>query len=84
MPRAWPPLTVAEIADCLRALDCTMDRQQSSHQVWVHRQSGRIGVLDTKWNAVSGPTLKHLVSEQLGFSREVFYRATTRSARKIR
>lgn len=84
MPRAWPPLTVAEIAACLGALDCVLDRQESTHQVWVHRQSGRIGVLDTKWKPVSGALIKHLVVEQLGLSREVFYGATARSARKIR
>lgn len=84
MPKAWPPLTADEIGECLRALGCVQERTRSTHQTWVHPRTRRIGVVDVKWNPVSGPTLKHLVVDQLGFSREQFYGATSRAAKKLR
>ena len=74
---------VRRIEDCLRALGCELDRREASHQVWVDPTRRRVGVDDVKWNPVSGPTLKHLFEEQLGLTREQFYRATKRTGKKI-
>lgn len=83
MPRRWPPLTAREIADCLKALGCQLDRKEATHEIWIHPKSHRIGVVDVKWKPVSSETLKHLVEEQLGFSRAEFYGATKATSKKI-
>jgi predicted RNA binding protein YcfA (HicA-like mRNA interferase family) len=83
VPRAWPPLTAGEIADCLTELGWVHDRDNATHQVWVHETTHKIAVVDVKWQPVSGPMLKHLITEELHLTREQFYGATKTTRKKI-
>lgn len=83
MPKQWPPLTADEIGACLKALGFVRDRDESSHQIWVHEETRQIVPVDTKWKPVSSSLLKHIVTEQLRMKREEFYGATKSTAKKI-
>ncbi len=83
MPRSWPPLTVKEVCDCLKALGWVHDHDESTHQIWVNVKTHQIVPIDTKWSPVAGPMLKHIVTEQVRVPRETFYGATHATAKKI-
>lgn len=84
MPRGWPPLTCREICDILQALGFEHDRDESSHKIWIHRERHLIVPVDMHWDPASGPLISHLVKTQVRVTREVFYGATKRSAKKLR
>lgn len=83
MPRSWPPLTAKEIGACLRALGWVHDHDEASHQIWVNESTHQIVPIDVKWDPVSSPMLKHVVTEQVRVSRETFYGATKATAKKV-
>lgn len=83
MPWAWPPLTWQEIAACLKALGFEHDRDESSHQIWVHPKRQLSVPVDKHWNPCSRPMLKHLVTVQARVTREAFYGATKATRKKI-
>jgi predicted RNA binding protein YcfA (HicA-like mRNA interferase family) len=83
VPRSWPPLTAKEIGECLSALGWVHDHDESTHQIWVHEKTRQVVPIDVKWNPVSSPMLKHIVTEQVRTSREKFYGATKATAKKI-
>lgn len=83
MPRSWPPLTAKEIGDCMVALGWTHDHDESTHQIWVNQATRQVVPVDVKWNPVSSPLLKHIVTEQMGMTREQFYGATKATRRKV-
>lgn len=51
--------------------------------MWVHPTRRLIVPVDVHWNPCSGPMVKHLVTVQARVSRETFYRATKRTAKKL-
>ena len=68
---------------CLEALGFIYDRTESSHRVYVHLVRRRTVTIDTNWDPCSGPMVCHVVKDQVGVSRETFYRATRATERKI-
>lgn len=83
MPRQWPPLTAAEIRDCLRRLGWVHERTESTHETWTHVATRRVVVVDSKWSPASSTLIQHFVEQQMGESREGFYCATKTTAKKI-
>ena len=85
MPRGWPPLSIHELLDVLRALGFQYARSTGGHDFYTAERHGtkyKVTV-DPKCAPFSVDLLKSMCS-QAGCSRKDFYGATPRTAAKIR
>ncbi len=81
MPKKYPPLTPNEVIDILKSLGFRLDRIHGSHHQYTN-DSGNLVTVDTKEKDF-GPTLIKSMISQSGYTREVFYGATKKTAKKI-
>ena len=85
MPRRYPPLSPSEVRTILRALGFELAHTTGSHEQWDHADLGgrpRRVTVDVAIGQFS-PALVQSMIRQSGVTREEFYGATERSARKI-
>jgi hypothetical protein len=82
VPKRYPPLTAEEIEDCLLALGFDHDRS-NDHPVLVNDATHCTVPIDRKWQPAPSSLVKHIIHEQAKVSRETFYGATRRTAKKI-
>jgi predicted RNA binding protein YcfA (HicA-like mRNA interferase family) len=85
--RKYPPLSPGEVVSIIKALGFTFKRQDGSHAHYeLAAAAGRERKLVTVDMSVS-PFNEYLLKSmirQSGFSREAFYGATEKTAKKIR
>lgn len=84
MPKKYPPLTPREVIQILKALEFDHKRTTGDHEHYEKRHSGKrhLVTVDTGANQFDAHYLKSIIS-QSGYSRNQFYGATPRTAKKI-
>jgi predicted RNA binding protein YcfA (HicA-like mRNA interferase family) len=84
--RKYPPLKHREVVEIILSLGFTLDREESSHAQYerpadaTHRRA--IVTVDD-YDDFEEKTIKRMIG-QSGFTREQFYGATPKTAKKIR
>lgn len=83
----YPPLTPSEVITILEALGFTVKRQTGSHAHYERapdeNQVRRVVTVDTSVHEFWDELIKSMI-RQSGFTREEFYGATKKTAKKIR
>jgi predicted RNA binding protein YcfA (HicA-like mRNA interferase family) len=84
--RSYPPLTPGEIKVILQNLGFVWARKEGSHAQYKRfadeKKKAAVVTLDEGYREINDPTLIQSMIRQSGFSREEFYGATKRTARK--
>jgi predicted RNA binding protein YcfA (HicA-like mRNA interferase family) len=84
--RSYPPLTPGEVKAILQNLGFTHARTESSHAHFKRtandKLKGAIVTVDEGYREIGDPKLIQNMIRQSGFSREEFYGATKRTAKK--
>ena len=80
MPKRYPPLSYSEIKKILKALGFVWDRTKGSHEQW--KENDNTVTLDSAVDEPGNDLMMSIV-KQSGRSREDFYCATKRTAKKI-
>jgi predicted RNA binding protein YcfA (HicA-like mRNA interferase family) len=85
MPKRWPPLDEREVVNILKALGITYSHSEGGHDFYKGSYKGqaRRVTVDPK-NAPFSDDLLKWMSGQAGCTREEFYSATPKTAKKIR
>ena len=85
MPKRWPPLSEHEVIDILRALGIVYASSKGGHDFYIgiHKGEKRKVTVDGKCAPFSDDLLKSMCS-QAGCTRDEFYKATEKTALKIR
>ena len=85
MGRSYPTLTPAEVCEILRELGFyhPADHRKGSHQKWVNSLTRCSVDVDTHYDTFTVETIKYMIG-QAHVTREQFYGATKRTAKKIR
>jgi len=83
--RRYPPLTPDEVRDILQVKGFSLDRTRGSHEQWrtIIENQLRVVTVDSHYKIFDQSLLKRMIS-QSGLSREEFYCATPKTAKKIR
>lgn len=83
--RRYPPLTPNEVRDILEAKGFSLDRTRGSHEQWraIIENQLRVVTVDSHYKTFDQSLLKRMI-DQSGLSREAFYFATSKTAKKIR
>jgi predicted RNA binding protein YcfA (HicA-like mRNA interferase family) len=83
--RKYPPLTPSEVVAILKSLGFRRDRQDGSHEHYECERNGlyprSVVTVDTAYSEFDEQLIKSMI-RQSNRTREVFYGATKRSARK--
>ncbi len=82
MPKKYPPLTPREVVQVLNELGFVLDRQKGAHAQYKHPVKKTLVTVDMGVSEFRDTLMKSMI-DQSGFSREDFYRATKRTAKKI-
>lgn len=84
MPRGWPPLELREVEAILNALGITYSHSEGGHDFYVGVRGGekRKVTVDPKCAPFDAYLLKSMCS-QAGCTRDDFYGATKKTAKKI-
>ena len=84
MPKRWPPLDLREVVGILKALGLEYTHSSGGHDFYkgVYKGLARRVTVDPK-NAPFSDDLLKWMSEQAGCSRDEFYKATPKTAKKI-
>ena len=81
MPKKYPSLKPNEVVQCLKALSFIYTKSQGDHN--YYEKGGKIVQVDMgEKQGFATPGMQIIISNS-GYSREVFYRATKRTAKKI-
>jgi predicted RNA binding protein YcfA (HicA-like mRNA interferase family) len=84
--RRYPSLTPSEVIAILRELNFYPKRQDGSHAQWERLAEGSrtraLVTVDVAESDFSEPLMKSMI-RQSGFTREEFYGATKKTAKKI-
>lgn len=85
MPDRYPPLTPAEVVKVLLCRGFFLDRKKGSHHQYVGTWNGskHTVTVDMSWPTYNDPDLIKSMILQSGMTREQFYGATTKTAKKI-
>lgn len=83
--RRYPPLTPSEVVAILRILQFNKDRQDGSHAQWecpaTEQYPRSVVTVDMAYREFDDDIMRSII-RQSNRSREVFYGATKRSAKK--
>lgn len=84
MPRKYPSLTPSEVRAILQARTFVKKGQRGSHEQWAGVWAGnpRVVTVDGHYPEFDDDLIKSMI-RQSGMTREQFYGATDRTARKI-
>lgn len=84
MPKKYPPLTAAEVVSILGTLGFIYSKSKGGHDFYTAAHSGRNWkvTVDPKASPFNDFLLKSMI-KQAGVTREQFYLATQRTAKKI-
>ena len=84
MPRRWPPLQLREILAILNALGFTYKKSAGGHDFYIGQRGGRACkvTVDPKCAPFNQDLLKSMCASA-GCTREEWYGATERTAKKI-
>jgi len=84
MPKKYPPLTDGEVVAILNALGFRYSHSSGGHDFYkkVHSGKPHTVTVDPKYSPFTDFLLKSIIS-QSGYSRERFYAATKKTAKKI-
>lgn len=84
--RKYPPLTPSEVVEIVKALSFTFKKQTGSHAHWERladaTKKRAVVTIDMAVSDFWEDIIKKMIN-QSGFSREEFYRATRKTAKKI-
>lgn len=81
MPRQYPSLKPNEVIKCLEALGFVYVKFRGDHAYYV--KGDRIVQVDTGEKQGFGVAGMQIIINDSGFPREIFYRATKKTANKI-
>ncbi|MFZ0771905.1 MAG: type II toxin-antitoxin system HicA family toxin [Candidatus Sulfotelmatobacter sp.] len=84
--RKYPPLKHREVVDIVLSLGFVLDRQESSHaqyELAATATRNRAVVTVDNYDDFEEKTIKRIIA-QSGFTRQQFYGATPKTAKKIR
>jgi len=84
MPKKYPPLTASEVVAILRALGFLYSHSSGGHAFYkkTHSDKAYTVTVDEKLSPFDDFILKSMIS-QSGYSRNEFYAATKRTAKKV-
>lgn len=84
MPKKYPPLTDTEVVAILKALGFGYSHSEGGHDFYKAAHSGKAWkvTVDPKASPFGDFLLKSMIA-QSGYSRDQFYRATKKTAKKI-
>jgi len=82
--RRYPPLTPDEVRDILKAKGFSLDRTRGSHEQWraIINNHPWVVTVDSHYKTFEQSLIKRMIS-QSGLTREEFYSATKKTAKKI-
>jgi predicted RNA binding protein YcfA (HicA-like mRNA interferase family) len=84
MPDKYPPLTYSDTVAILKALGFSYKNQEGSHEHWIRQTPGRKFKVTLQKNQTYGARDIRSHISQSGVTREEYYGACDRTAKKIK